>query len=759
MSPTTRPLRLEEASSLAQFGGKVARLSQAAQRGLRVPAGVVLPPGFLKRLAAEDNHEAVKSLLLAVSAFERPLAVRSSGTQEDSSTASFAGQYATCLGVLTNEGLLAAIRTVVGSAHSTALDRYRQQVGAENRDVRMTVLVQPLVPARVSGVLFTRNPVTHAHERVIEASWGLGEAVVGARVTPDCYRLSPEGRVIEASRGSKEVAIRPGAEGGVTEELLPQAKRVMLCLTEAKLQELHALAARCEELFGGGLDLEWAFGESHELFLLQCRPMTASLRARAQDSLDGRTDRGSVLTRGLGEAVKDAPESTALDLRLLISLALVSTLAPLNSTMIAVALPTIGAAVLVKAATLTQWLVTPYLLVGIIAQSSGGKLGDLVGHRRALSFGRLTFAAGAVIAPWSARLESIALGRILMALGGAVLVPSAMAIVRRSVPPERCARVFGAFASIIALAAAVGPMVGGELVARFGWRSIFLVNVVPLGAAALLASGRGPSVDRVSPPVDTTEMFGTFMLGGGVTLLVLALWTTGGSRVLLVAAGLLGLFTFWRREKRARGAIVAHTLFGQRPFLAGVGLIGLQNVAFYGFLFQLPYLLENIPGATARSAGPLLMVLMAINVVGSLVSGWVCERFGTRFTVLSGSLLACAAMAALARMQAGSTSSLFWPLVLLGGGLAFSTAPAQAAALTAIPADQSGMGAGLLSTCRYVGGVIGIAILGIGLGNADSGAALAGHRLILSVFAVVLAVSALVSLALPNPRHPALRRV
>jgi pyruvate,water dikinase len=121
--------------------------------------------------------------------------------------------------------------------------------------------------------MFTQNPVTGADERVIEASLGLGEAVVAGRVIPDHYRVSRDGEVLERTAGRKDVAFRSLAQGGTVEEAVPADLVERLCLDDGQLAEMNALAARCERVYGPGRDIEWAFADG-TLYLLQCRAVT-----------------------------------------------------------------------------------------------------------------------------------------------------------------------------------------------------------------------------------------------------------------------------------------------------------------------------------------------------------------------------------------------------------------------------------------------------------------------------------------------------
>jgi pyruvate,water dikinase len=121
--------------------------------------------------------------------------------------------------------------------------------------------------------MFTQNPITGADERVIEASWGLGEAVVSGQVIPDHYRVDRSGEVLERKPGLKRLAIRTVPDGGTVEEELPAELFEQLCLDDDQLEDLNRLAGRCEQVYGPARDIEWAFADG-EFYLLQCRAVT-----------------------------------------------------------------------------------------------------------------------------------------------------------------------------------------------------------------------------------------------------------------------------------------------------------------------------------------------------------------------------------------------------------------------------------------------------------------------------------------------------
>jgi len=239
------------------FGSKAVGLGDAARQGLSVPPGVALS-GDLVEAVASGNDKAIEKLAKAIVGLPPPFAVRSSAVDEDGATASFAGQHLTLLNVHSAADVPGAVREVWWSANSDSAITYRQRVGLFDRP-SVGVVVQTLLNPTAAGVMFTENPVTGADERVIEASWGLGEAVVAGLVVPDHFRLDRAGQVLERKAGRKSVAIRSLPSGGTFEQPVPFEQVNRLCLDDAQLAALGELALRCEKVYGPRRDIEWAF--------------------------------------------------------------------------------------------------------------------------------------------------------------------------------------------------------------------------------------------------------------------------------------------------------------------------------------------------------------------------------------------------------------------------------------------------------------------------------------------------------------------
>jgi pyruvate phosphate dikinase-like enzyme/cyclic nucleotide-binding protein len=262
---------LEQAEDESLFGSKAVGLGEAARSGLPLPPGVALS-GAVVEAVAGGEAQAIEDVAKLVRPLGSPLAVRSSAVDEDGAEASFAGQHMTLLNVPGADAVADALREIWWSANSDSAITYRQRVGLFRRP-SVGVVVQWLLDPESAGVMFTRNPINGADERVIEASWGLGEAVVAGMVIPDNFRIDRSGNVLQRTAGLKKIAVRTRPEGGTFEEQLSPELAEQLCLDDSQLDDLHQLACRCEQVYGPDRDIEWAIADGR-LYLLQCRAIT-----------------------------------------------------------------------------------------------------------------------------------------------------------------------------------------------------------------------------------------------------------------------------------------------------------------------------------------------------------------------------------------------------------------------------------------------------------------------------------------------------
>ena len=286
----TEVVPLADAHEDSRFGAKATGLGAAARAGLPIPPGVALSGLFVDAVAA-GREDAIEQLVTAARPLVGPLAVRSSAADEDGADASFAGQHLTLLNVPSVDDLRAAVREIWWSANSDSAITYRKRVGLFTRP-SVGVVVQSLLDPVVAGVMFTQNPINQADERLVEASWGLGEVVVSGRVIPDMFRMDRDGGVLERTPGVKKIAIRAAADGGTVEVSVAPDLIEQLCLDDDQLAQLHELAVQSERVYGPARDIEWAFADG-QLYLLQCRAVTragSSPRPTAPSATSGPVD-------------------------------------------------------------------------------------------------------------------------------------------------------------------------------------------------------------------------------------------------------------------------------------------------------------------------------------------------------------------------------------------------------------------------------------------------------------------------------------
>lgn len=263
-------------SDLPTVGGKGLSLGLMAGASLPVPPGFCITTICHQRLRNQDlttDPAFAASLADAYRALgQGPVAVRSSATAEDGATTSFAGQQETILGVEGIDNLLAAVKQCWDSLDSERARAYRLRQGVVETNPSMAVVVQKLVDAEVAGVLFTRDPLDTAGEKMlVEASWGLGESVVSGRVSPDRFHLDrTSGRVLDRHIASK--TLQSTRQGYVP---VPAEKQTLPCLSEEQFSRLADLGRKVEAFYGAPRDIEWAYAEG-QFWLLQARPITAA---------------------------------------------------------------------------------------------------------------------------------------------------------------------------------------------------------------------------------------------------------------------------------------------------------------------------------------------------------------------------------------------------------------------------------------------------------------------------------------------------
>jgi len=443
---------------------------------------------------------------------------------------------------------------------------------------------------------------------------------------------------------------------------------------------------------------------------------------------------------------------------LLPAVAIGTTLAPLNSTMIAVALPEIQGAFDVSV-TATAWLVTLYLVAMAVGQPIGGRLGDLYGRRRVYLLGLVWFGIASAGCAFAPNLLVLILFRTQQGLAGALSFPNGTAMVREAVPAARRGSAFGAIGLATGLAAASGPPLGGLLVHVFGWAAIFWANV-PVVVTALVLSWRSlprQAIERAGKRA-RFDLIGSGLFAaslGGVILIPALLKRE--QPVLAAISGIAGVAVgvlFVRWELWAEAPVVDVRLITQSRFAAACASIGLSNLVMYTTLLALPLYLERVRGHGVEVSGLMLAALSAFAAFWGPLGGRWTDRRGRWLPAVSGAAVLLGGSAVLAAVVGGTSLFLIAiALALMGIGIGLSGAPVQTSAVEAVPVGKTGSAAGIYSTSRYLGSVVGSSVLAVVFTQKPTTGESSRFVALFAGLAVVAAFGLLVNTRIAT-RHP-----
>jgi DHA2 family methylenomycin A resistance protein-like MFS transporter len=333
--------------------------------------------------------------------------------------------------------------------------------------------------------------------------------------------------------------------------------------------------------------------------------------------------------------------------------------------------------------------------------------------------------------------------RILQAVAAALIVPNGAALIRAVVPEERRAGKFGLIGTAVALAAAVGPPFGGVLITVASWHAVFYVNLL-LVLPALIIGWRCLPRDRATARGRVFDVPGALMLPTILTVMTgLLIWSAHRpTRWVLGGGGLVVLMlatVFLRWEARHPDPVLQPQLFRRRAFAAANGGIALGNLAMYTVLLAVPLLLASRAAHSTLHAGIILTAMTGAMIVASSPGGRLADRYGRRLPTIAG--LALLTLGAVPMAMAGADimlPALVLGLVCVGIGIGMAMPGLQSTAVESVHTAEAGVAAGIYSTSRYLGSIVGSAILAGSLGadrrNTDS---------LGSVFMIVCAAAAL----------------
>ena len=403
-----------------------------------------------------------------------------------------------------------------------------------------------------------------------------------------------------------------------------------------------------------------------------------------------------------------------------------------------------------------QWVVLAYLLAITTLIVSVGRLGDLVGRRRLLLAGICLFTAASVLCGFAPTLGLLIAARAVQGLGAAILMALSMAFVGETVAKEKTGSAMGLLGTTSAIGTALGPSLGGFLIAGLGWPALFLVNV-PLGLLALCLAYRHLPVDRPGPETDRARFDTLGILLLALTLAAYALAMTlgrgrfGGLNLALLVAAVCGVGLFGLAESRADAPLIRLEMFRNPVLSAGFAMSALVTTVVMATLVVGPFYLS---GALALDPARVGLVLSSGPIVAALTgvpAGRLVDRLGAHRTSLAG-LLAMAAGSAILPLLPTSfgVPGYIAPLVVITAGYALFQAANNTAVLTDVRPDQRGVISGLLNLSRNLGLITGASIMGtvFALGSktthlmtARPPAVAAGMRITFAVAAILIVVA------------------
>ncbi|VWC09239.1 MFS transporter [Burkholderia lata] len=415
-----------------------------------------------------------------------------------------------------------------------------------------------------------------------------------------------------------------------------------------------------------------------------------------------------------------------------------------------------------------QWVVDAYTLAFAVLMLSGGALGDRFGARRLYIAGLVLFALASLACGAASAPAMLIAARALQGVGAAAMLPNSLALLNDACrhDPHLRARAVGWWTAAGSISIAAGPVVGGLLIAAWGWRGIFLVNL-PLCAAGLAAAFAWVPARRVvaaptepSRSIRALDLRGQFIAIAMLTALTGAVieWRPLGFTHPVVAGGFalaaLAALAFVAVEARTATPMLPLSLFRHRTFSAAV-LFGIcVNLTYYGTVFVLALYLQRARGESALQAGLAFLPLTGGFLLSNLASGRVVARHGPRAPMLAGALVAALGYGSLHFIDASTPlAALLVPFLLIPTGMGFAVPAMTTAVLASVAPERAGIASAVLNTARQAGGAMGVAAFGALAGGGGAGQVVDGLRIETAVSVALLVTAALLATLVRPDAH------
>jgi len=415
-----------------------------------------------------------------------------------------------------------------------------------------------------------------------------------------------------------------------------------------------------------------------------------------------------------------------------------------------------------------QWIVLAYLLAVTTLIVSVGRLGDIVGRRRLLLNGIVLFTLASVLCGVAPTLWLLIAARAAQGLGAAVMMALAMAFVGETVAKEETGSAMGLLGTMSAVGTALGPSLGGVLIAGLGWRAIFLVNV-PLGLLAYLFAYRTLPVDIRRPKADRAgfDTVGTLLLALTLGAYALAMTMGRGSfgplNLALLLGAVFGAGLFVRAETRAASPLIQLAMFRDPSLSASLAMGALVSAVIMTTLVVGPFYLSRALGLDAAAVGLVLSAGPVVVALTGVPAGRVVDRVGAQRMTIIG-LIGMAAGSFILSMLPAALGILGYaaPIIVIAAGYALFQTANNTAVMTDVRPDQRGVISGILNLARNLGLITGASVMGAVFALASATADITtarpeavatGMRITFAVAAVLIGCAIVIALTAARREH------
>jgi EmrB/QacA subfamily drug resistance transporter len=394
-------------------------------------------------------------------------------------------------------------------------------------------------------------------------------------------------------------------------------------------------------------------------------------------------------------------------------------MAPLDSTIVSVSLPTMASDLNMDYASII-WVPTAYLVALAVLILSVGRLSDIRGRKPIFITGFIIFVIGSFLCSIAPNGGELILFRVVQGVGAAFFGATSAAIITDTFPREERGKALGINAMAVYIGLSLGPPLGGALTAAFGWRSIFYINI-PIGIAVVLMANHYINEGVSARRKERFDIRGLLTFSIGLVSLLVALtlgeqwgWTSAGIIILeALAVVFLAMFVLIERGLGSRAMLDLSLITRNRLFAAANISALLNYISYFGVSLILSFYLQRVLGLSVLETGLVLLVMPITMAVLSPISGLLSDRMGSRFLASAGMFIIAGGLVLLSLLGVDSSTVLVGiGLLVVGLGMGLFASPNTSAVMGCVPRNQLGVASGTLATMRFVGQATSLAVMG-----------------------------------------------